>query len=88
MSLEFLLSEPQYSLRQSEKERYLLPLLNDLTRRHREARSAWVPRRQGHLSAARTVDRWVPALAGNPLCAMRYRLNGWPGSPGAFARNV
>jgi hypothetical protein len=36
-NLEFLFSEPQYSLRQSEKERYLLPLLNDLTRHHRSA---------------------------------------------------
>jgi hypothetical protein len=34
MSLEFLFSEPQYSLRQSDKERDLLPLLNDLTRHH------------------------------------------------------
>jgi acyl-protein synthetase LuxE len=41
MSLEFLFSEPQYSLRQSDKERYLLPLLNDLTRHHRGASGAY-----------------------------------------------
>ncbi len=41
MSLDFLFSEPQYSLRQSDKERYLLPLLNDLTRHHRSASASY-----------------------------------------------
>ena len=54
MSLEFLLSEPQYSLRQSEKERHLLPLLNDLTRHHREASPAY----------ARLLDAVYPHAGG------------------------
>ena len=41
MSLEFLFSEPQYSLRQAEKERHLLPLLNDLTRHHYAASQSY-----------------------------------------------
>ena len=41
MSLEFLLSEPQYSLRQSEKERVLMPLLNHLTSHHRAHSSSY-----------------------------------------------
>jgi hypothetical protein len=39
--LDFLFSEPQYSLRQSEKERHLLPLLNELTAHHRGASAAY-----------------------------------------------
>jgi phenylacetate-coenzyme A ligase PaaK-like adenylate-forming protein len=39
--LEFLFSQPQYSLRQSEKEQYLLPLLDGLTRHHQGASPAY-----------------------------------------------
>src|SRR5690349_8908074 len=41
MSLEFLFSAPQFSLRQDEKERYLAPLLHELTARHQNGSPAY-----------------------------------------------